>query len=155
MSAGTLEIKGLAQQSTVRSSPQLRAGYTSISAGTMEKLVAAIAADAFNVPLKDVRAGVHDESGQVSVSLAVPLTLRPGAEFNRTSGLNGRSGLNTGADAADGAGMNGGTVFERAASGRQRIAQGIEALAGSTVGRVDVRFTGIHEPDQRNAGRVQ
>lgn len=143
MSAGTLEIERLAQQSTVHSRPPLRAGYTSICAGTMDKLVAAIAADAFNVPLKEVRAGVHDESGQVSVSLAVPLALFPAAE------LNGRSELNVGAD------LKGGTVFERAASGRQRVAQGIEALAGSTVGRVDVRFTGIHEPDPRNAGRVQ
>lgn len=142
MSAGTLEIERLAQQSTSHSRPPLRAGYTSISAGTMEKLVAAIAADAFNVPLKDVRAGVHDESGQVSVSLAVPLALRPAAEFNRSN-------------EPGSAGLTPGTVFERAASGRQRVAQGIEALAGSTVGRVNVRFTGIHEPDQKNAGRVQ
>ncbi|MDD0859974.1 hypothetical protein NHF46_24375 [Arthrobacter alpinus] len=137
MSAGTLGIKGFAQESAVHSRPRMRAGYTSISAGTMDKLVAAIAADAFNVPLKDVRAGVHDQSGQVSVSLAVPLVLRLAAE------LNGRSET------------NGGTVFERAASGRQRVTQGIEVLAGSTVGRVDIRFTGIHEPDPRNAGRVQ
>lgn len=142
MSAGTLGIEGLAHESAVPSRPRMRAGYTSISTGTMDKLVAAIAADAFNVSLKDVRAGVHDDAGQVSVSLAVPLALRPAAE------LNGRSGPNS-------AGLNGGTVFERAATGRQRVTQGIEALAGSTVGRVNVRFTGIHEPDSRNAGRVQ
>lgn len=109
----------------------MSAGYTSISAGTMDKLAAAIAADAFNVPLKDVRAGVRDESGQVSVSLAVPLAFLPIAE------------------------RRGHTVFERAASGRQRVVQDIKALAGSSVGRVDVRFTGLHEPDPRNTGRVQ
>lgn len=130
MSAGTLGFEEFAQESTAQNHPRMRAGYTSISSGTMDRLVAAIAADVFNVPLREVRAGVHDEAGQVSVSLAVPLTLSP---------------------AADGFG---GSVFERAASGRQRVASSIEALAGSTVGRVDVRLTGIHEPDPRSAGRV-
>lgn len=131
MSAGTLGVEGFAQDSAAQSHPRMRAGYTSISAGTMNRLVAAIAADVFNVPLTEVRAGVHDQSGQVSVSLAVPLALHPAAE------------------------VFGGTVFERAASGRQRVANSIEELAGSTVSRVDVRLTGIHESDPRNAGRVQ
>ncbi|AIY02828.1 hypothetical protein ART_3229 [Arthrobacter sp. PAMC 25486] len=126
MSAGTL---GFEQEESLQKSQSKRAGYTSISSGTIAQLVAAIAAEAFNVPRRNVRAGVHDEQGQVSVSLAVPLAMS----------LMG----------------DGGTVFERAASARAVVASRIHALAGSTVGRVDVRFTGIHEGQHVNARRVQ
>ncbi len=122
MSAGT---PGL-EQANVPNRPTLRAGYTSISSGTIHRLVAAIAAQAFNVPVQDVRAEVHDEQGQASVSLAVPLAM-----------------------------FDGGTVFGRAASARAVVASRIQALAGTVVGRVDVRFTGIHLRQQTGAGRVQ
>ncbi|WP_104087182.1 hypothetical protein [Arthrobacter sp. GMC3] len=114
MSAGTLE--------------NMRAGHTTISAGTMERLVAAIAADAFRVPLQAVRAGVRDGQGQLSVSLALALAMPPLAELAR----NARAG------AGD---YN---VFQQAASARETIAARIQALAGTSVGRVDIRFTGVH-----------
>lgn len=136
MSAGTLAFE---QDKGPSSRPSTRAGYTSISAGTMHHLVAAIAAEAFNIPVRDVRAGIRDEQGQVSVSLAVPLVL----------GVAGKLAT-----------FDGGTVFERAGSARVVVASRIQALAGTVVGRVDVRFTGIHNGKQANgkqatAGRVQ
>lgn len=119
----------------------LRAGYTSISAGTMHRLATAIAAEAFNVPMRDVRAGIGDEQGQVSVSLAVPLALNI-ADWGR-------------AGEKPGVGNDGATVFERAALARSVVASRVEALAGATVGRVDIRFTGIHHGKYTTAGRVK
>jgi hypothetical protein len=111
MSAGTLE--------------RTRAGHTSISAGTMARLAAAIAADAFKVPLRDVRAGVRDGQGQLSVSLALALAITPLSEIARTP----RDPDNR-------------TVFQRADAARETIARRMQELAGSSVGRVDIRFTG-------------
>lgn len=129
MSAGTLGPEGEAS---------VRAGYTSISSGTMHQLAAAIAAEAFNVPLRDVRAGIGDEQGQVSVSLALPLAFQ--LEPHSPIGTTGKH--------------DGATVFERAASARSVVASRVEALAGATVGRVDIRFTGIHH-GKTTAGRVK
>ncbi|MFQ4149501.1 hypothetical protein AAGW05_12515 [Arthrobacter sp. LAPM80] len=114
----------------------MTAGYTRISTGTMHKLVEAVAAEAFNVPMRDVRAGVHDEQGQINLSLAVPLLL----SLNK---------------AGERVGHDGGTVFGRAASARAVVAGRIHSLAGAAVGRVDVRFTGIHDGQHVKAGRVQ
>ncbi|WP_186760084.1 hypothetical protein [Arthrobacter alpinus] len=113
MSAGTLENR--------------RAGHTTISTGTMQRLVAAIAADAFKVPLQEVHARVRDGHGQLSVSLALALAIVPLAEIAQN------------AQAAEGD-----TVFYRAAAARETIAKRIQALAGTSVGRVDIRFTGAH-----------
>lgn len=130
MSAGTLAF---GQDQSPASRPTTRAGYTSISSGTMHQLVAAIAAEAFKVPRGDVRAGIRDELGQVSVWLAVPLVVESGASVKN----------------------DGGTVFERTASARAVVASRFQALAGSAVGRVDVRFTGVHHGRQASAGRTQ
>lgn len=137
MSAGTL---GFDREGRLRNRQNSRAGYTSISAGTMNQLVAAIAADAFHVPLPDVRASLHDEQGQISVSLAVPLATRTVPEGS------GPTLFST---------PDGGTLLEWAASGRAVVARRMQVLSGSTVGRVDVRFTGIHNPERLNAGRVK
>ena len=142
MSAGT---HGSAQEASLTNRPNMRAGYTSISSGAMHQLVEAIAAEAFNVPLREVRAGVHDEQGQVSVSLAVPLT---------------NWGFSGGQIRPESRGWepvkdDGGTVFERAASARTVVAARVQALAGAVVGRVDVRFTGIHQGQQTTTGRLQ
>ncbi|ALE04490.1 hypothetical protein AL755_02095 (plasmid) [Arthrobacter sp. ERGS1:01] len=118
MSAGTLEAT--------------RAGHTSISAGTMTRLAAAIAADAFKVPLRDVRAGVRDGQGQLSVSLALALAITPFSEIARTP-RDPDNNRNPGV----------GTVFQRADAARAVIARRMQELAGSSVGRVDIRFTGV------------
>ena len=142
MSTGT---QGFAQDPSLASRPNMRAGYTSISSGAMHQLVEAIAAEAFNVPLREVRAGVHDELGQVSVSLAVPLANwgLSGGEVRPAS--RGRGPVKD----------DGGTVFERAATARSAVSARVQALAGAVVGRVDVRFTGIHHGQQATAGRLQ
>ncbi|PYI38955.1 hypothetical protein CVS30_06475 [Arthrobacter psychrolactophilus] len=126
MSAGTLRIDKPHNRSTTR------AGYTSISSGTMTQLISAIASDAFDVPLKDVRTGIHSGPGQVSVSLAVPvaLSLDPGSSHKTDDG---------------------GTLFERASSARAVVISRIGELAGTSINRVDIRFTGI----QATVGRVQ
>ena len=127
MSAGTLAPRQLQENQQQKSSTR-RAGHTVISAGTMERLVAVIAADAFKVPLREVRAKVSDRQGQVSVSLAL-------ADIGRTTPIPAS-----------------GTVFHRAAAARTTIAGRIHALAGTTVGRVDIRFTGAKAEGQE---RVQ
>ncbi|MGO2541303.1 MAG: hypothetical protein ACTH8J_09160 [Specibacter sp.] len=136
MSAGTL---GFEQEAKLQNHSTARAGYTSISSGTMDQLVAVIAAEAFNVPLRDVRAGINDEQGQVSVSLAVPVALTIMAEL---------PSKNIRMD-------NAGTLFERAAAAKTVVTQRLQELAGTTVHRVDVRFTGIHDGKISTAGRVQ
>jgi hypothetical protein len=129
MSAGTLGPEAEAS---------VRAGYTSISSGTMHQLAAAIAAEAFTVPRRDVRAGIGDEQGQLSVSLALPLAFQLAPH--------GPTGSKAGHD--------GGTVFERAARARSVVADRIEELSGASVARVDIRFTGIHHGKNTAAGRV-
>ena len=118
----------------------LRAGYTRISSGAMHQLVAAIAAEVFNVPLREVNAKLHDEKGQVSVSLAVPLVLPLALPFG---------------DAGERAGKGGGTVFELAAAAKDVMAARILTLAATNVGRVDVRLTGIHDGQNVSSRRVQ
>ncbi|MDJ0317957.1 MULTISPECIES: hypothetical protein [Arthrobacter] len=144
MSTGT---RGADLEAHRQHQPNMRAGYTNISANTMHQLVAAIAADALNVPARDISAKIHDEQGQVSVSLAVPLVLRAqGQDFYLDS-------------PSDDVRMNlesdGGTVFERAAAVRDVVRKRLHALAGTTVGRVDIRFTGIHDGKPITTGRVQ
>ncbi|POH61201.1 hypothetical protein [Arthrobacter glacialis] len=130
MSAGTLaSVRGDSQQ--IR--PTTRAGYTTISPGTMTQLITAVAAEACNVPSKDVRASLRDEQGQLSVQLAVPLALWDPARM----------------------GNDGGTIFERAAAARALVAARIQELAGTAVRRVDIRYTGIHGQDHRKVRRVQ
>lgn len=139
MSASTLDFAGNADSADRHN---MRAGYTSISAGTMEQLATAIAADTFNVPLREVRAGIHEQQGQLSVSLAVPLVLE---RFPETG-----SALT----------HDGGTIFERAASAQSVVATRLHELAGTSVSRVDVRFTGIWDrsdngQQRSNARRVR
>ncbi|SEE84560.1 hypothetical protein SAMN04489740_2761 [Arthrobacter alpinus] len=135
MSAGTL---GFEQEAQLANHHTMRAGYTSISSGTMHQLVAAIAADAFNVPLRDVRAGIHDGQGQVSVQLAVPLVIPMPPETAGKEQVKNRAG----------------TLFERAAEARKIVAQRLHDLAGTSVGQVDIRFTGVHHGKPSTAGRV-
>ncbi len=134
MSAGTLAPRQLQENQQQKSSTR-RAGHTVISAGTMERLVAVIAADAFKVPLREVRAKVSDRQGQVSVSLALAVGIPALADIGRTTPIPAS-----------------GTVFHRAAAARTTIAGRIHALAGTTVGRVDIRFTGAKAEGQE---RVQ
>ncbi|PYI69706.1 hypothetical protein CVV68_00945 [Arthrobacter livingstonensis] len=121
MSAGTLE--------------NTRAGHTAISAGTLQRLVAAIAADAFKVPMNQVRAGVRDGQGQLSVSLALALATVPLSELAGSA----RAGVDQ-------------AVFSRAATARETIVRRVQDLSGSSVGQVDIRFTGVHV---ENRERVQ
>ncbi|MEO6531017.1 MAG: hypothetical protein ABI563_00695 [Specibacter sp.] len=127
MSAGTL-APGHGDSQQIRST--MRAGYTTISTGTMAQLLTAVAAEACNVPSRDVHASLHDDQGQLSVQLAVPLALR-------------------------GAVNDGGTIFERAAAARAEVAERLQELAGTAVQRVDIRYTGIQGGDHKRAGRVQ
>ncbi|MHA7271348.1 hypothetical protein [Arthrobacter sp. HLT1-20] len=142
MSAGTLASdRGASQQ--IR--PTTRAGYTTISAGTMAQLVTAVAAEACNVPLKDVLASLHDDQGQLSVQLAVPLALwGPAREGSLPRNAAGDQGRN-----------DGGTIFERAAAARALVAARLQELAGTAVRRVDIRYTGVHGQDHRKVRRVQ
>lgn len=127
MSAGTL-APGHGDSQQIR--PTMRAGYTTISTGTMAQLLTAVAAEAFSVPSRDVRASLHDDQGQLSVQLAVPLA--PWGPAN-----------------------DGGTIFERAAAARTRVAERLQELAGTAVRRVDIRYTGIQGGDHKKARRVQ
>jgi len=111
MSTGTLETT--------------RAGHTTISAGTMERLAAAIAADTFKVPLASVKAGIRDMQGQLCVSIALGLAMAPLVDIART-----------------GWATDGDTVFHHAAAARDAISRRILELAGARVKRVDIRFTG-------------
>lgn len=145
MSAGTLGIdQGLEHITAAQNHPPKRAGYTRISTGTLQRLVTAIAAEAFHVPAGTVRAGIHDDQGLMGVRLALPLAMGPLTANGSKTMANGVTGMD-----------DGGTVFERAASARAVVALRIHALAGSSVGRVDIRFTGIHEGKPLLGGRVK
>lgn len=112
-----------------------RAGHTRISARAMKRVVEAAAAEAFRIPSRDVHATVDDAHGDLGISLAVPLQLPTLADAARNP---------------QAVSAGGGTVYDRAAAARARIIRRTHEVAGASVGRVDIRITGIRKtPETR------
>lgn len=100
-------------------------GRTHITARALDRLAAGLARDAADVSLRHVKTNLADSSGELAVSVAVPIALGGGS---------------------------GGTVTERGEKVREGVRRGMRELAGRTVNEVEVTFTGVLRTQER---RVQ
>lgn len=107
------------------SGPHARAGHTSISSQALTRVVEAIVADVFGVPVQNLKARLRDQQGQLWVSVAVPMTVPPLRQIGGIPDVGG-----------------GGSLYDRADAGRQRIIDRTRLLTGYVVGRVDIRLMG-------------
>lgn len=107
------------------SGPHTRAGHTSISSRALTRVVEAIVADVFGVPVQDLKARLRDRQGQLWVSVAVPMAVPPLRQIGRIPEVGGDESL-----------------YDRADAGRQRIIDRTRLLTGYVVGRVDIRLMG-------------
>ena len=108
---------------------QPRAGHTRISSQALTRTLEAITADAFAAPVKSVQARLRDQRGEIWVSVAVPAAIPPLTQAARNP-----------AAAAE----HGGSLYDRADAARRRIIDRARQLTGYTVGRVDIRLSGLH-----------
>lgn len=99
-------------------------GRTAIRPQAIRRVAEAVAAELAGVPAERVSAELSDWYGRLSVSVTTPLD--PAA----------------GVSAAD-------TIVTRAAAIVDAVASRVDALTGRTVGRVDVRFSGIRTTKER------
>ncbi|MBG0739054.1 hypothetical protein IV500_06530 [Paeniglutamicibacter antarcticus] len=115
--------------STVRT----RAGHTRITAGALIRTITAVTAEAFSIPVADVKASVGDDGGRLRIDLRLPIVLPSFTEAARRPDLV-RAG--------------GGTMYDRADAGRSAVAARVRELTGSAVGRIDIRLTGLRQEGQ-------
>jgi hypothetical protein len=111
--------------SVAPSGPPPRAGHTRISAQALTRVVEAITAEVFGVPVQNLKARLRDHQGLLWVSVAVPMAVPPLRQIGRIPDLGGE-----------------GSLYDRADANRQRIIDRTRLLTGYVVGRVDIRLMG-------------
>lgn len=115
-----------------------RDGHTRITSAALHHTVEAITAAAFGVPASEVRAWIHDDQGQLGVTVAVALDVPSLTEAARNP---------------DVVAAMGGTLYERAERARTEIVSGAMKIAGASVGQVDIRLTGLYK--EKKEGRLR
>jgi hypothetical protein len=101
-------------------------GRDVISARAIEKVVRAVTAEQFDVPVRTVSADLQDEAGRLDLAIRTAIRVVPLARVESDPGVVERTG---------------GTVLERAAEGEQVIIDRVGAITGSAVAKVALRFT--------------
>lgn len=112
----------------------MTAGRDNISARALEKVVRAVAADQFEVPVSEVTAELADADGGLQLAIRTPVRVVSIARAQSEPRAVERSG---------------GTVLERAEEGRAVIASRVEELTGSEISGVRLRFSGAHIRQER------
>jgi hypothetical protein len=107
--------------------PRTPRGRTTITARAVRRVVAAVTADALEVPATDVAVTLTDDAGALAVEARTPI---------RVPALAAR-------DEA------GGTLLERLTDAQTQVRDRVLDLTGSTVGRVDLRITGARIQGRR------
>ncbi len=103
-------------------------GHNRISTQALTSTAKAVAAEAFNIPPRSIRADWTDDGGLLALSLALPVAIPALDRVRRDPSV------------IDGFG---GTVWNRASSAKSIILERVIQLTGSRLSRVDIRFTGI------------
>ncbi|MDF2443142.1 MAG: hypothetical protein JWR01_1345 [Subtercola sp.] len=112
-----------------------RAGRTRITARALNRLLAAVSAEALGVDTRTVTIDLADESGRLSVTVRSPLRVVSLSQVTAEHGIVARTG---------------GTILERAQSAQQQIRSRAAELSGSDISTVTVRLTGIDiQPERR------
>ncbi|GAA3709872.1 hypothetical protein GCM10022377_24410 [Zhihengliuella alba] len=107
------------------------AGHTRISTQALSGVARAIASDLFAVPPGRINVVLDDDLGRLAIGLNLPLPLHaPGPQ--------------------------GASVWDRAVLTRDEVRDRFTRLTGSEVSRIDVRVTGLLQPDHRSrTGRIE
>lgn len=114
--------------STTVRADRAASGSTTIAPRALRRLVSALTADALRVEASDVAVDLVDHDGLLSVVARTPIHLRPlGDPARRTDG----------------------TLLERLESAQTSIRDRCLQLSGSTVGRVELRVTGVDLRERR------
>ena len=105
-------------------------GRTKIAPRAVRKIVSAVTADALSVDASDVSVDLADDDGTLTVIAKTPIHISPLGDVGRRSA---------------------GTLIERLTAAQSNIRDRTLALTGSSIGRVDLRITGV---DLRQRRRV-
>ncbi|WP_199176512.1 hypothetical protein [Subtercola sp. Z020] len=104
------------------------AGRTRITEKALNRLVAAVAAEALGVSARAVSVDLADSAGKLAVTVRSPLRVASLSRVQDDRTLVERTG---------------GTLLERAAAAQQQIRARATALSGSSIDTVTVRLTGV------------
>lgn len=100
-----------------------QAGFTRITRTALNRVLAAVTADAFGLETSQVKAQASDDAGRLAISVSVPIAVPPLAEI-----ANDVSVLNRG----------GGDLLQRTETARRELGRRAEELTGSMVSRIDI-----------------
>ncbi|WP_440708275.1 hypothetical protein [Herbiconiux sp. YIM B11900] len=106
-------------------SPSQR-GRNRITSKALNRVVAAVTADALGVAPKRVGVDLSDEKGLLVLTVTTPIRVVSLARVHSGSGVIDRAG---------------GTVLDRAARAQETIRDRVAAITGSAIGRVVVRLS--------------
>ena len=124
--SATTEITPAALDETVRDDAPLR-GRTAVSQRALERLAVGLTGDAGRVPHREASAQLADRSGDLALTISLPLHAGPGS-----------ASLDAQSDAL-----------------RERLVEGLGALADRRVGWVDIRYSGALAEGSRANARMR
>jgi hypothetical protein len=102
------------------------AGRNRITAKALNRVVAAVTADALGVKASRVGVDLADDQGRLALTVTTPIRVVSLARVQAGPGVVGRTG---------------GSVADRAAAAQETIRDRVSLITGSAVGRVTVRLT--------------
>jgi len=103
-------------------------GRTVISSRAVGRVVSAVTADALRVTASDVSVDLSDDQSRLAVTARSPIHVSPLGDIGRRST---------------------GTLLERLTKAQESIRERSSTLTGSTIGRVDLRITGVDLVERR------
>ncbi|MFB2557389.1 hypothetical protein [Herbiconiux liangxiaofengii] len=128
---------GSAEASTSSPAAPRPRGRNRISAKALDRVAAAVAAEALGVSAKSVRIGLADAEGLLALTVSTPIRVVSLARIANEPSAVARSG---------------GPILDRVAAAQQVIRTRVGQLTGSTIGRVTITVTGIDiRPEERVA----
>jgi hypothetical protein len=107
--------------------PAAQRGRTTISSRALDRVAAAVSAEALGVGSGQVSVDLSDHSGDLAIAVRSPIRIPPLRRIQADPATLERSG---------------GTLLERAAQAQEQIGSRVGELTGSSVGSVTVRLTG-------------
>ncbi|WP_394940624.1 hypothetical protein [Psychromicrobium sp. YIM B11713] len=126
------------------------AGHNRISTAALTSVTQAAAAECFRVQISEIRVSFSDSAGRLAISLATPITVPPLTSL-----------VSSGIVRSDGetAALTNGqvSIWDRTIAAKKYILDKVCYLTGSDVARVDIRITGVRNPQssKNTSGRVQ
>ncbi|WP_049758774.1 hypothetical protein [Renibacterium salmoninarum] len=103
-----------------------QAGFTRITRTALNRVLAAVAADAFGLKTYQVKANATDDAGKLAVAVSVPIAVPSLAAIAKDASI-----LNVG----------GGDISRRTEIARRELGSRAEELTGSLVSRIDIDLT--------------